>query len=168
MREDLTRLGQDVHALAYRLHPSILNDLGLPEALKAECESFSQTQSLKIDVSVAQVPENVSDDVGLGLFRIAQESLRNVARHASAGQVEVRLRHLNGGLQLTVRDDGIGFDPTQAPIKASLGLASMRQRAALVGGKLKIDGKPSHGTTITAWVPLLGGHGFYVIHGPLP
>lgn len=154
MREGLTRLSEDVHALSYRLHPSILTDLGLREALKAECERVSQASSFQLELNAHEITEEVPRDVALCLFRIAQESLRNIERHASASRVVVRLQHLDGGLQLTVRDEGLGFDPVQSSARASLGLASMSQRAALVGGKLKIDSKPGQGTIVSAWVPL--------------
>jgi signal transduction histidine kinase len=154
MREGLARLSSDVHALSYRLHPSILEDLGLRAALKSECEHVGDTAPLQVDFDVNEIPEQVPPDVALCLFRITQESLRNIARHASASRVSINLRCLNSGLQLTVKDNGQGFDAEGPRAKASLGLASMRQRVALLGGKLKIDSKPFGGTTISAWVPI--------------
>jgi signal transduction histidine kinase len=153
MREGLARLSSDVHALSYRLHPSILRDLGLRAALKSECEHIGDTTPLRVDLDMDEIPEQVPPDVSLCLFRITQESLRNIARHASASRVGIRVRVLNGGLQLIVKDNGQGFDPAEPRAKASLGLASMRQRVALLGGKLKVDSKPFQGTTISAWVP---------------
>jgi signal transduction histidine kinase len=111
---------------------------------------FAQSTKLNAD----DLPEHVPPNVALCLFRIAQEGLRNAARHASASQVRIGLRRVDGGLQLTVSDNGEGFDPEQHRARASLGLASMRQRVALLGGTLKIDSKPLNGTTISAWVPL--------------
>jgi signal transduction histidine kinase len=154
LREGLVRLSADVHALSYRLHPSILEDLGLTEALKSECERFSQTGSVRLDTNLDEVPERLPRDVALCLFRIAQEGLRNVARHADATRAEVSLRRLNGGLQLAVRDDGTGFDSAAHRVKTSLGHASMRQRAFFLGGRVDIASSPGHGTVITAWVPL--------------
>ena len=89
--------------------------------------------------------------------RVAQESLRNIARHASTSRAGIRLWRSDGGLQLTVRDNGVGFDPAHHGERASLGLASMRQRVALLGGKLDIDSKALQGTTISAWVPIREG-----------
>ena len=155
MREGLARLSEDVHALSYRLHPSILEDLGLFEALKAECEHFSAVCSIQLESSAQDIPESVPHDVALCLFRIAQEGLRNIARHARASRAKVCLRRVDGGLQLVVRDDGVGFDPAQGHTRMSLGHASMRQRAFSLGGKVDIDSHPGHGTTIRAWVPLL-------------
>lgn len=154
MREGLVRLSEDVHALSYRLHPSILEDLGLIEALKSECERFSRACSIRLEATAKDIPEKLPRDMALCLFRIAQEGLRNTARHAGARQAEVRLRRLNGGLQLTVSDDGAGFDPAGGRNRISLGHASMRQRVSLLGGKLDIASSPGRGTTIQAWVPL--------------
>ncbi len=154
MREGLVRLSEDVHSLSYRLHPSILADLGLREGLKSECERFSQTSSLRLELNADEILEQVPRDVGLCLFRVAQESLRNIARHASASRVGMHLRRLDGGLLLTVRDNGAGFEPEQHRTRASLGLASMQQRVALLGGKIRIDSKLGQGTIVSAWVPL--------------
>ena len=153
MQEGLIRLSEDVHALSYRLHPSILQDLGLIEALKSECDRFSQTSSIRLKVNAEAIGERLPHDVALCLFRIAQEALRNIARHAEARWAEVSLRRLDGGLQLVVRDDGAGFDPARRRAGTSLGLASMRQRAFLAGGKVDIRSSPGHGTTVLAWVP---------------
>jgi signal transduction histidine kinase len=154
IREGLVRLSEDVHALSYRLHPSILKDLGLIEALQAECERFSRACSIRLEANPQDIPVRLPDDVALCLFRIAQEALRNIARHARATRAQVTLRRLGGGLELIVRDDGAGFHPAQRRAGTSLGHASMRQRAALLGGKVDIDSSPGHGTTIRAWVQL--------------
>jgi len=154
LREGLSRLSKDVHALSYRLHSSILQDLGLREALRSECDQFTQTCSISVDLMMDDLPDRVPHELALCLFRIAQESLRNIERHASATRVSVRVQQFEGTLQLTVRDNGVGFNQAQAPVRASLGLASMRQRASLVGGKLNVESKPLRGTTISAWVPI--------------
>jgi signal transduction histidine kinase len=154
MRESLIRLSEDVHALAYRLHPSILEELGLREALKSECEHFARMSSLTVDVSADGIPERVPHEVALCLFRVAQECLRNIARHASATAARIRVWHSQGRLHLLVTDNGVGFDPAQQRARPSLGHASMRQRVALLGGKLTIDSEILKGTTISVWVPI--------------
>jgi len=156
VRDGLARLSEDIHALAYRLHPTVLEDLGLTDALRAECGRFARQESLAVDVKLHEVPEDIPNDTALCLFRVAQESLRNVARHARARTVDVSLRALDGGLQLAVRDDGIGFDPVGQRARARLGVASMRERVHLVAGELDIDSAPGRGTTVAAWVPLHG------------
>jgi signal transduction histidine kinase len=154
MREGLVQLSEDVHALSYRLHPSIIEDLGLVEALKSECLRFSELGSARVEVKAQGLREEPPPDVALCLFRIAQEALRNSTRHSGAGTVQVTVRSLNGGLQLGVHDDGKGFDLGRHRDRPSLGLASMRQRIDLLHGLLDIESDPSHGTTILAWVPL--------------
>ena len=148
-----------MHALSYRLHPSILEDLGLVEALKTECERFSRVESVPVDIKAREVPEALPHPVALCLFRVTQEALRNVGRHACASRVEVLVRRLDGGLQLSVKDDGDGFDPVRLRGRPSLGHASMRQRIFLLGGELHIESIPNEGTTVLAWVPLKEEHG---------
>lgn len=156
VREGLVRLSEDVHALAYQLHPSIVEDLGVVAALNAECERFAQQTSIPVDVKLGEITEPVAPETGLCLVRLVQEALRNVDRHAKAHAVSVTLRNRDGGLQLGVRDDGVGFEAARQQATPHLGLASMRERVELLGGELDIDSAPGHGTTIVAWVPLTG------------
>jgi signal transduction histidine kinase len=155
----LIQLSEDVHALSYRLHPSILEDLGLAEALKAEAERFEQQGANPIEVKMQDIPESISPDAALCLFRVTQEALRNAARHASAQQITLSLRGLDGGLQLAIQDDGCGFDATLKRDRPSLGLAGMLERVHLGGGELDIESAPGHGTTVLAWVPIQKGGG---------
>lgn len=155
VKEGLIRLSEDVHALSYRLHPSILNDLGLVEALRSECESFSQ-HSTQLKFDATHIPEKLPHETALCLFRVAQEALRNAFRHAGADRTEVELQRANGGLRLAVHDNGTGFNVSGPRLKMSLGLASMRHRVESLGGRLDIVSSPGHGTTISAWVPLRG------------
>ncbi len=159
VREGLVRLSEDVHALAYRLHPSLVDDLGLADALKAECERFARQEPTAVEVKVQDVPATLPQDTALGLFRVAQEALRNVSRHARASTVQVTLRPMQGGLQLAIQDNGTGFDPVPRSERRSLGLASMRERVRLLGGELDIESAPGHGTTVVAWVPLTKAEG---------
>ena len=154
IREGLIRLSEDIHALSYRLHPSVLEDLGLGEALKTECEQFSRRESIPAAVQLKDLPEKMPRGAALCLFRVAQEALRNVARHARASSVEISLWRNDGGLQLSVRDNGVGFDSTGHRDQPSLGLASMKERVRLLGGELKIESAPGRGTNILAWLPV--------------
>lgn len=152
VRDGLVGLSADIHALSYRLHPSILEDLGLAEALKAECDRFSRQESIPADLSVRALPA-IHPDTALCLFRVAQESLRNVARHARAKTVGVSVRSTEGGLELVVSDDGIGMRRDLEAEHPNLGLASMQERVRLLGGEFEVDSTPGQGTTILAWVP---------------
>ena len=157
VREGLMRLSEDIHSLAYQLHPSVLEELGLDEALRAECERRGRQGALDISVDLDPLPAVVGKDAALCLFRVAQEALNNVARHAGARAASVTLRQMDGGLLLAVRDDGVGFDPENPRKGMRLGLASMRERVRLVHGTLDIESAPGRGTTIVAWVPAEGG-----------
>jgi PAS domain S-box-containing protein len=157
IRDGLVRLSEDVHILSYRLHPAVLEDLGLAEALKAECERFSRREAVPASVTLRELPPAVPRETALCLFRVTQEALRNAALHARARTVKVLLRALEGGLELAVRDDGAGFVPSLQREHPSLGLASMRERVRLLEGELDIDSAPGQGTTILVWVPLKRG-----------
>jgi signal transduction histidine kinase len=153
MRDELSRLSEDVHALAYQLHPTTLDDLGLEDALKTECERFARLESIAVALEPGEELGDVSKETALCLFRVAQESLRNVARHARAKSVSVACEPSGHGVRMTLRDDGVGFEPERGRPRPSLGLASMRERLQLIGGKLDVHSAPGTGTTITAWAP---------------
>jgi signal transduction histidine kinase len=157
VREGLVHLSEDVHTLAYQLHPSVLEELGLAEALRAECERRGRQGSLDLSVDLDPLPAVVEPDAALCLFRVAQEALNNVARHAGVREASVTLRPADGGLLLAVSDGGAGFDPENPGKGMRLGLASMRERVRLVRGTLDVDSAPGRGTTIVAWVPTEGG-----------
>ena len=157
VREGLVRLSEDAHALAYRLHPAVLEELGLVEALRAECERIGRVRGPVLSVELADAEEPADRETALCLFRVAQEALQNVIRHAEARTVSVVLRPMDGGLVLAVHDDGVGFDASLKGKKPSLGLASMRERVSLVHGTLDVESAPGQGTSVVAWVPLAGG-----------
>jgi signal transduction histidine kinase len=153
LREDLVRLSEDVHALSYRLHPSVLDDLGLVEALRAEGDRVARHGEIRVDVEANDLPESLSADASLCIFRVAQEALSNAARHAHASAVTVLLSSRRSGLQLAVSDNGKGFDPSRSRDHPSLGLASMRERVRLLRGELDIESTAGRGTTVIVWVP---------------
>jgi signal transduction histidine kinase len=150
----LVRLSEDVHALSYRLHPSILDDLGLAEALKAECEHVSRREPVRVEVELHEIPEGLPNDVALCIFRVVQEALRNIARHAKASVAIVSLALKDGGLLLAIHDDGVGFDVDAKQSRHSLGRAGMGERVRLLGGTFGIKSESGQGTTVSAWVPL--------------
>jgi signal transduction histidine kinase len=153
VREELVRLSDDIHSLAYQLHPSVLEDLGLAEALRSECERRDRLGRLTLSVDVEPLSVPIGHEASLCLFRVAQEALNNVTRHADTGVASVALRQMNGGVLLTVRDGGRGFDAEHPDGGRSLGLASMRERVRLAHGTLDIESAPGRGTTVVAWVP---------------
>lgn len=156
IREKLVSISEDIHSLAYQLHPSVLQELGLVEALRAECERRDRHCKVDLSMELDPVPAIVGKDAALCLFRVAQESLNNVVRHADAQTASIVLRQMDGGLLLAVRDDGVGFDPASPEKSRSLGLASMRERVRLLNGTLDIESAPGQGTAIVAWIPVEG------------
>jgi signal transduction histidine kinase len=157
IREGLVRLSEDIHSLAYQLHPSVLEELGLAEALRTECERTGRRGGVQLSLELDPLPAVVPRDAALCLFRVAQEALNNAIRHAGAGTASVVLRQMDDGLVLAVRDDGVGFDPARPKQGRSLGLASMRERLRLVNGTLDVESAPGRGTAVVAWVPVEGG-----------
>jgi PAS domain S-box-containing protein len=154
IREGLVRLSEDIHALAYQLHPSVLDELGLADALRAECERRRRQGTLDLSLEIGPLPAAIGRDPALCLFRVAQEALNNVIRHSGAGSAEVSLRQRGGGLLLAVRDEGVGFDPAKPVNGRHLGLASMRERVTLANGTLDIESAPARGTSVIAWLPV--------------
>jgi signal transduction histidine kinase len=154
IQEGLVQLSEDVHDLSYRLHPSVLDDLGLVEALKTECERVARSESLRVDLKATQLPQSLPKEVSLGIYRVAQEALRNVGRHAKASIVQLSLGVSDGGVRLAVSDNGSGFEPEAQTRRPSLGQASMRERIRSLGGRLDIQSAPGEGTTVRAWVPV--------------
>jgi PAS domain S-box-containing protein len=159
VRAELVRLSEDIHSLAYQLHPSVLEELGLVEALRAECERWGRQGRLAVAMDLESASVVVGKEAQLCLFRVAQEALNNVVRHAGTNAASITLRPADGGVLLAVRDEGAGFDPANPRSGRSLGLASMRERVHLVGGTLDIESAPGQGTTLVAWVPAQVGEG---------
>ena len=110
MRERLISLAEDVHALSRQLHPAILDDLGLVEALRSECTNFSRREGIAIQYVPENVPDELSKEVALCIYRAAQEALRNLAKHAAVNVASVKISCVGPELILEVRDQGVGFD----------------------------------------------------------
>lgn len=149
IQERLAALSGDVHDLSRQLHPAILEDLGLVEALRSECAGFSRREGIMVDFQFDAIPSAMSHHVGLCIYRITQEALRNIAKHAAVSRCSVKLRLVNKTLELTVHDDGVGFDPTRLRHGSGIGLASMQERVSLAGGQLSISSAPEKGTTVS-------------------
>jgi signal transduction histidine kinase len=153
MREQLVALSEGIHSLSRRVHPSILDELGLVDALRAECHGLGQRDGVAVRFLAHDIPPVLSRELVLCVYRVAQEALRNVARHAKSRRASVRLFATDRHLVLRVRDRGVGFD-VDARGKLGLGLESMRERARLVRARLTIGSRPGEGTRVTLRVPL--------------
>lgn len=133
------------------LRPAVLDDYGLLAALHWYGQRFSQRTSLAVAVQGEELTPRLPPAVETALFRIAQEALTNVARHAQASQVTVTLEHVDGGIRLVIADDGVGFDPAVRR-RGGWGLMTMRERAEAVGGRLRLDSAPGKGTRVVVEV----------------
>jgi PAS domain S-box-containing protein len=155
-KNQVVKVCEDVHSMSRQLHPSILNDLGLVRAVESECKRLSSREGIDIAFTEENVPGNTPRDISLCLYRIVQEGLMNIAKHACATHVSVSLKGGQDGLVLTIQDNGIGFDPGEVGEKIGLGLGSMRERARLIHGELSIRSEPGHGTRIEVIAPMRG------------
>ena len=131
------------------MHSTILHHLGLPNALKTLCRTFSQQYQITVDLE-AEPLEDLEADMSLCLFRVTQEALNNAVTHGHARQITVSLARDAGLLRLRIKDTGIGFEPAVRP--EGLGLVSMQERLRLVGGKLAIRSSSGQGTVVEAIV----------------
>jgi signal transduction histidine kinase len=141
------------------LRPSVLDDLGLAAAVRWYGDRFARTMHIDTHLSIDAVPK-LSPELETACFRVAQEALTNVARHAQARNVWVDLHLVAEALDLRVRDDGIGFDAGVARNRAiggaSVGLLGMQERVSLAGGEYELSTRPGGGTEVRARLPLGG------------
>jgi len=140
--------------IASELRPRTLDDLGLPAALEAQAQEFESRTGIPCSVTLPPEPLLLDTERSTAIFRIFQESLTNVARHAHASRVEARLQREGDRLIFQVFDNGTGFDPESAKAGKSLGLVGMQERALLLNGDFKTEGVPGAGTTVTLTIPL--------------
>ena len=157
MKDQLIKVSEDVHTISRQLHPTILDDLGLVRAIESECAAIMRRHPVGIVFRKEHVPDEISDDIALCLYRVMQEGLKNIATHSQAKNCEILLTGNDQSLCLTVSDDGIGFDPFEVRKQPGLGLSSMRERVQLIQGDFTIRSRPGKGTVITVCVPLAGG-----------
>jgi len=140
--------------IASEMRPRTLDDLGLPAALEAQAQEFESRTGIPCRVTLPPEPLTLDKDRSTAIFRIFQESLTNVARHAHATRVDARLQLESGRIVFEVFDNGTGFDPELAKESKSLGLVGMQERALLLNGEFKAEGGPGLGTTMTLTIPL--------------
>jgi len=149
------RVSEEVRHIAYELHPSMLDDLGLAASVRALCNEFSgRNRSATLAFTGGAMPASVPGEVASCLFRVAQEALQNIAKHSRARHVSVDLAFENGVVALAIADDGTGFDLEAVKGRGGLGLIGVEERVRLVNGKITITAEPRHGTRIAVRVPL--------------
>jgi signal transduction histidine kinase len=143
---------EQVQTLAFELRPSMLDELGLVEALRFQVARFGERSRMRARFTATPIDVRAPADIETACFRIVQEALSNVARHARARHVEITLSRQDDALEIAVKDDGAGFDVEK--LRSGLGLSGMGERAELAGGHLEIESAPGTGTAVRARFPL--------------
>jgi len=152
VRELVISTLQDVRRLAVELRPSALDDFGLVPAVERLTQTFREQSGLRVDLESRLGEERLPTDAETTLYRVIQEALTNVIKHAGADRVSILLQRKNSAVVAVVEDDGSGFDPSATRVDA-LGLAGMRERVSLAGGRLQVESTLGSGTTVVAEVP---------------
>jgi signal transduction histidine kinase/streptogramin lyase len=153
VEKKLIQVGVEIRQLSHELHPATLQEAGLPAALSSYCEEFSSLRGIPISYKADDSVEELSPGTALCIYRIAQEALGNVAKHAQAKQVQVRLTRSDNRVCLVVSDDGVGFNPDGSGKAGGLGLINMRERVRQLNGTFEFESQPGRGTTVKAEVP---------------
>jgi PAS domain S-box-containing protein len=153
-REQIGMLAREIQEFSRQLHSSVLHELGLAVALRAECDAYSRRTGTAVAFSAENVPELLREDIGLCLYRVTQESLHNIWKHAESNRLKVMLRASNEEIELIVEDFGKGFDIESTKGKGGLGLISMQERVRLVGGSFAITTRAGDGTRVQVRIPL--------------
>ena len=154
IRNRVGSLSNDLRRIAYELHPSVLDHLGLAVALRSYSGEFSRREQMPVTFTCRRLPEAVPQAVSVCLYRVAQEAFRNIGKHAGKSPVKLSLVCKGQQLHMTVRDSGAGFDPASARGNGGLGIVSMHERVRLVHGSFSIQSSPGNGTLLTIKVPL--------------
>jgi PAS domain S-box-containing protein len=142
---------KDTSRISRSLRPSILDDMGVIPAIRWFCRGFQEANAgIQVETGLEAAEEEVPEPLKLVIYRILQEALTNVAKHSGAQRVTITLRKTGGGIELAIRDDGVGFDPLEAG-DAGMGLTSMRERAQFSGGSFSVQSHAGAGTAIRAF-----------------
>ena len=156
LQAQIIKLSEDIRRLSHSLHPSILEYSNLAASLEMHCREFTDQHGIAASFTARDVPDDIPRPVALALYRIAQESLRNVARHSGATVTSITLAGEGGTrLSMFVIDNGKGFDVGKAKASPGLGLVSIEERARHIGASVTIDSIPDAGTTLRIEVPLI-------------
>ncbi len=147
-------LSERIRRLSHEFHSSILQHVGLAAALKSYCSEFAEQEGIAVTLDLQDPLEAIPADEALCLYRVVQESLRNIARHSGAPSAEVKLANEGGTLELRVADRGSGFDPKQHPAHHGLGLVSIEERVRLLHGNFQLKTRPGAGTELIVQIPL--------------
>jgi two-component system sensor histidine kinase UhpB len=153
IHQKLVQVAETVRHMSHELHPAILEYSGLPAALQSYCNEFGALTGVQVSLTIDGEFGGVPSSAALCMYRITQEALLNVAKHAKAATAAVEIRHSDRLSNLRVSDNGVGMDLARAEAMAGLGLVSIRERALLAGGSVEINSMPNQGTAITVRIP---------------
>jgi PAS domain S-box-containing protein len=154
LEQRIVQTAEVARHLAHRLHPSELDDLSLVTVLRSYCEDFARREGIAVHVRSRNMPTELRREISSCVYRVAQESLSNIARHAGATRVSVILEGAGRFLRLRVKDSGIGFKTESRENRLGLGLLGMEERVGLLRGRLTICSQPGKGTEITVEIPV--------------
>jgi PAS domain S-box-containing protein len=144
---------ENLHRIAMNLRPATLDHLGLANALNQYIQSFSQAHSIQAKFDTSGFNDRLPSEIEVAFYRITQEALTNVVRHARATRIEVEFEQTKESLILMIKDNGIGFDPKAKVDRNRLGLVGMRERASMLGGQMLVESKPGQGATLKIEIP---------------
>jgi len=157
--KDATRAIADVRAISHALRPGALEQVGLTKAIESMIEQIAETSTTKFSTEIENIDDLLAPDIEINLYRIVQEALNNVMKHAQASRVIVEMRREPAGLRVSILDNGRGFDPMRTDrdgeAEPGLGLAGMGERAKVLGGRIGLQTAPGKGTRLTLTVPLV-------------
>jgi signal transduction histidine kinase len=157
IKSEVAELSDHLRDLAHRLHPSVLDDLGIVSALRVCAQDFEQREQIPVRLTLEESERPLSRHLAECLFRVTQEALRNVAKHASAKHVFLELTYREDHVLLHIEDDGQGFTPQdRQSVQRGLGLVSMGERVRLLEGTLMLTSDPGRGTRLLASIPFTG------------
>ena len=139
-----------VRRLQTDLRPHMIDDLGLDETMRWQLSEFEKRSKVFCSIDISANLDSLGEKPSITLFRVMQEALTNIARHAEAGNVHVAIREENGKIAMEIKDDGKGIDPEKTRDNRSFGILGMRERVTALGGSLEISGEPGKGTVVTA------------------
>jgi signal transduction histidine kinase len=152
VKTEIVDFAKQLHQMSRRLHPSMLRQVGLKAALRDECSRWSMHFGISLECEMANVPDLVAEEIIIALFRVTQEALNNIAKHARTSRARLRLSGDAGALKLLIEDFGQGFDVRKNA--KGLGFITMEERIRNLNGRFGMRSNPGQGTVIEAEVPL--------------
>ena len=153
LRDRAERFSNDLRHMTHQLHPAALEHLGLVSALRGHCAEFSRHEGMRVWFHVSGQVRSTNPEVAVCLYRIAQEAIRNAAKHSQAKEAWVEIRQQRDAIRLSIVDKGVGFDLRTLKAGRGLGLVSMRERVELISGSLTIKSAPGEGARVEVRVP---------------